>query len=215
MKPINMNVFIVVAVSFCCCIVQLVYCVPVQSSCDHLGPTQFSYKHVQTSEDILKLGCNIKCRLTETGVYKDGVINNNIVDADFKELAIVNECNSKLPTDKDEQDCTHFFEVWKCLEKLREPWSHLDNINEIEEKCGGDNECYGKCVYEELNILKDGVFTSENTPENLAPEYRKYIVKSLDLCHEKINENYEEGGKYECEYFEDFNKCFKKQLSIF
>lgn len=206
---------LIVAVALYACLTKLASCSPYQSSCDHLGSPKISYKEAMSEEDVLKIGCNIQCRLTETGIYKDGIIHSSIVDPDFKEHGIIKECTDKFHAVNEELDCSHFYELWKCMEKLREPWSHLENIKEIEAKCVENNECFGKCIYEEVGIWKDGVFTSENTAEDLAPEYRKYIVRSLSLCHENMNEHYEEDERYSCKYFQDFDSCFRKQLSIF
>lgn len=206
---------LIVAIASYFCFAQLVSCGPYQSSCDHLGSINISYKYAESDEDIWKIGCNIKCRLTETGIFRDGIVHSTIVDPDFKEHAIINECSDRLHAVKSELNCTHFYDLWKCMEQLREPWSHLENVGDIEQKCVETNECYGKCIYEELGIFKDGVFTSENTSEVLTPEYRKYIVKSLTHCHEGTNKRYEEDTRYTCEYFRDFNLCFKKQTQIF
>lgn len=204
---------------FCCTAIILVYsanfivCDP-PISCDHLGSTRISYKDAKSRNDILRIGCNIKCRLTASGVYKDG-FRNEMVDPNFKELEIINECNSLLPEDVDEQDCSHFYEVWKCFEKLREPWSYLQTINDIEEECKGDEECDMKCIYEHLGILSDGNFVSENTPEKLAPAYRKFVIENLELCHNKMNEIYGEDDRYNCKYFKHFENCLNEKMSIF
>lgn len=204
----------IVAVTVCLCIAKEVCSWP-QSSCDHLGSPKISYKDASSDEDILKLGCNIKCRLTEAKVFKDGIIYSSIVDPDFKEPDVIKECEDKFHEITGEKTCEHFYELWKCLEKLREPWSHLENTTDIEGKCVENIDCYGKCVYEEVGIFREDVFTSENTPEHLPPEYRKYIIKSLNLCNNITNESYEENEKYSCKYFEDFDVCFKKEFIIF
>lgn len=205
---------LIVAVAFHFYIARIVSCTTYNSSCGHLGSSSIFYKDAESDEDIWNLGCNIKCRLTEHGIYKDGVIHSSIVDEDFQEHDSIYECIDKFHAVK-ELNCSHFYELWKCMEKLKEPWSHLVNIKDIEGKCVKDVDCYGKCFYKEMGILKDGIFTSKHTSEDLPHEYRKYIVKSLMYCHKDTNKHYEEDDWYSCKYFQDFDLCIKKQLLIF
>lgn len=206
---------VIVAVASYFCFVQLIGCAPYQSSCDHLGSINISYKYAESEEDIWKIGCNIRCRLTETGIFRDGIVHSTIVDPDFKEHDVISECSDRLHAIKSGLNCTHFYDLWKCMEQLREPWSHLENFEDMEKKCVGRDVCQEKCIYEELGIFKEDVFTSENTSEVLGSEYRKYIVKSLTLCHGVMNKLYEEPTRYTCEYFKEFDLCFKKQTQIF
>lgn len=209
-----MNRFIITVV-FCFTFARFITCSPFQSSCDHLGSFKISYKDAETEEDMWRIGCNVKCRLTEIGIFKDGIVHSTIVDPDFKQHDIINECTDTFHQVEGNQNCSHFFELWKCMEKLRDPWSNLENIKDINAKCAQVEECYGKCVLEHLGIFKDGIFDSEYTPDILRPEYRKYVVESLTFCYEDVEKRYEDDEQFSCQYFEHIDACFKKQFYIF
>lgn len=205
----------IITLALYCTMTRVIRCGPFQSSCDHLGSLKISYQDAESEEDIWRIGCNIKCRLTEAGIFKDGIVHSTIVDPDFKEHDIINECTDKFHEVGGNANCSHFFELWKCMEQLREPWSHLENIKDIEGRCAESKECFGKCIYEHLGIFQNGVFRSEYTPDVLRLEYRKFIVESLNFCYEDAEKRYEEDEKYSCLYFEDLDVCFKKQFYIF
>ena len=175
-------------------------------------PTPVDKMPEETDADKEKIGCHIKCSLSESGTYRDGHIDLKTKYPDVKEIKAFEECNEKLKNKDIEHTCMMFYEAYKCMDQLDDPWANYENVEEIRSKCGKDKTCEDKCFFETVGMLKDGHFESDNLPKDLAPMYRSIVKTKLDGCTSEMKEHYKDVEEYTCEHWGKFGECLTNSL---